>query len=517
MESSMKNVKILLLACLASCLVLTGNMALAETEETLSSTADIPMEPKAVTFTSEHEIRVDGKQIAYTATAGTMIMRDEEGKAIAEFGYTSYTRKDSDPARRPIMFAWNGGPGSASMWLHMGVLGPQITLVEDLQVNGKGPFKRSDNPYSIIDKVDLVMVDPVGTGYSRAVGEAKSEDFWGVDNDIKSVSDFIAQFVTINNRWPSPKYILGESYGGMRAGGVSLDLLNRYSIGLNGVILVSPYMDVAGGGGVGVANMAVGYTMALSTYAATAWFHDVLEDKPADFKAFLAEVDAFAIGDYLSTLVKGARASAPERRAVAEKLGAYTGTSADYWLAANLRVNEGQFAQELMREGGRLAGRIDSRFAAFTVNALAEDMPFDPYMSAVGPAFVSTFNDYYRGDLGVEMERKYVVSGQLWKDWDRSHMQPGSEYASPAADTGIDLAHAIIRNPGMQVLVQQGYFDLATPYRATEYFIDQMPLPESLRPNVSIEYYEAGHMMYVHPPSLLKFRKDLASFIDRSQ
>jgi len=244
----MKNGKIFLVACLASCLVLTGNSALGETEATPPSPADMLMEPEAVTFTSEHEIQVDGKRIAYTAKAGTLLMHDEAGKAIAEFGYTSYTRKDSDPARRPIMFAWNGGPGSASMWLHMGVLGPQITVVEDLKVNGKGPFKRSDNPHSIIDKVDLVMVDPVGTGYSRAVGEAEDEDFWGVDNDIKSVSDFIAQFITMNNRWASPKYILGESYGGMRAGGVSLDLLTRHNIALNGVVLVSPYMDVAGGG-----------------------------------------------------------------------------------------------------------------------------------------------------------------------------------------------------------------------------------------------------------------------------
>jgi carboxypeptidase C (cathepsin A) len=517
MEQSMKNLRIFLVVCLASCLSLTGNLALAETEETPPATADTPIEPEAVTFASEHEIQVAGQRIAYTATAGTMLMRDEEGKAIAEFGFTSYTRNGSDTASRPIMFAWNGGPGSASMWLHMGVLGPQITSVEDLQINGKGPFKRIDNQYSIIDKVDLVMVDPVGTGYSRAVGEAESKDFWGVDNDIKSVSDFIAQFVTVNNRWASPKYILGESYGGMRAGGVSLDLLTRHGMGLNGVILVSPYMDVAGGGGVGVANLVVGYTMTLSTYAATAWFHDALENKPSDFKAFLAEVDAFAIDEYMSALVKGARASDSERRAVAEKLGAYTGTSADYWLAANLRVTEGQFVQELMRKRGQLAGRVDSRFASFTTNALAEEMPFDPYMSAVGPAFVSTFNDYYRRDLGVEMDRKYVVSGRLYADWDRSHVQPGSDWTSPVADTGIDLAHAIIRNPNMKVLVQQGYFDLATPYRATEYFIDQMPLPESLRSNVSIEYYQAGHMMYVHPPSLVKFRKDLASFVDGSQ
>jgi len=215
-------------------------------------------------------------------------------------------------------------------------------------------------------------------------------------------------------------------------------------------------------------------------------------------------------------LVKGDRAPESERLKIAAQLGAYTGTSADYWLAANLRVREDQFVQELLRKRGQLAGRIDSRFAGYTTNALAESMPFDPYNSAVGPAFVATFNDYYGRDLGVEMDRNYVVSGGLYKDWDRSHTQPDSEWPSPVADTGIDLAHAIIRNPQMKVLVLQGYFDLATPYRATEYFIDQMPLPDSLRANVTLEYFEAGHMMYVHPPSLVKFREDLAGFVDDS-
>ena len=412
----------------------------------------------------------------------------------------------------------------------MGVLGPQITVVEDLAVNGRGPFRRKPNAFSILDRTDLVMVDPVGTGYSRPLGEAEGGDFWGVDNDIKSVSDFIARYITDNRRWASPKYILGESYGGMRAGGVSLDLLTRHSIGLNGVVLVSPYMDAAGGGGVGVANMAVGYTMALSTYAATAWFHDALADRPEDFQAFLAEVDEFAITDYLAVLVKGRRASDAERQAVAERLATYTGTSADFWIDARFRVKEGQFVQELLRDRGQLAGRIDSRFFGYTTNPLAESMPFDPYNSAVGPAFVATFNDYYLRDLGVTMDRSYVVSGGLWKSWDRSHKDPQNRYKSLAADTIRDafsdyyratifalIEELLALNPSMKVLVQQGYFDLATPYRATEYFIDQLPVPDSLRENVSIKYYEAGHMMYVHPPSLERFRSDLANFIDSSR
>ena len=485
-------------------------------DETMSAAPAKMIEPEPVSFVSKHEISIDGERVKYTATAGTLIMRGEEGEPIAEFGYTAYTRDGFDAATRPIMFAWNGGPGSASMWLHMGVLGPQRTVVEDLEINGKGPFRRVDNTYSILDIADLVMVDPVGTGYSRPLGEAEGADFWGVDNDIKSVSDFIARYLTDNGRWASPKFILGESYGGIRGGGVAYDLLARYSIGLNGVVLVSPYMDVAGGGGVGVANLVIGYTMTLSTYAATAWAHDALDEKPADFNAFLDEVDEFATSDYLTVLVKGARASHGERQAVAERLGAYTGTTADFWLDANLRVREDQFTAELLRDAGKVVGRIDSRFVSHTTNALAESMPFDPYMSSVGPGFVATFNDYYQRDLGVKMDRKYVVSGGLWTSWDRSHQHPGENWKSPVADTGIDLAQAIIRNPDMKVLVQQGYFDLATPYRASEYFIDQMPLPDELRGNVTIDYYQAGHMMYVHPPSLEKYRIDLVRFMQDS-
>ena len=483
-------------------------------EESDKKKEDKPV-PEASTFTSEGEVRIDGQRIKYRATAGTLLMKDDKDEPIALFGYTAYTQQGADPATRPVMFAWNGGPGSASFWLHMGILGPQRTVVEDLGITGVGPFKRVNNEYSILDKVDLVMMDPVGTGYSRAVGEAKGEDFWGVDNDIESVSNFIVQYLTENNRWASPKYILGESYGGMRAGGVSYKLLASHNVGLNGVVLVSPYMDAAGGGGVGVANMVVGYSMMLSGYAATAWYHDALANKPADLQTFLAEVDAFAIDDYLTVLVKGARASEAERQAVAEQLGAYTGTTADYWLDANLRVTESQFVQQLLRDRDQVAGRIDGRYKAYTTDALSERMPFDAYMASVGPAFVATFKDYYRRELGVKMDREYVTSGNLYRDWDRSHKDLVNGGRSPA-DTGIDLAHAMIRNPQMKVLVQQGYYDLATPYRATEYFVDQMPLPASLRKNVTIDYYEAGHMMYVHPPSLEKYRKDLASFIDDS-
>jgi carboxypeptidase C (cathepsin A) len=491
-------------------------LSTADQDDAEKPDADAKEVPEAQSFVSRHEIRIDGQRIKYTATAATLLMRDKEDEPIALIGYTAYVKEGGNQAERPLMFAWNGGPGSASLWLHMGVLGPQRAVIEDLVMQGKGPFRRVSNEFSILDRVDLVMVDPVGTGYSRAVGEAEGKDFWGVDNDIESVSQFIIRYLTDNGRWASPKYILGESYGGIRAGGVSYKLLSKYNVGLNGVVLVSPYMDVAGGGGVGIGQLSVGYAMTLSGYAATAWYHDALADKPADFKAFLAEVDQFAVDEYLPVLVKGRRASDTERMAVAKQLGAYTGTTADYWLAANFRVKESQFLQELVRKRGQVAGRIDSRIVGYTTNPLSESMPYDPFFSTVGPTFVAAFHDYYRNDLGVVMGREYVVSGGLYKDWDRSHQGPSSPYRSPAADTGIDLAYAMIQNPTMKVLVQQGYYDLATPYRATEHFIDQLNVPDTLRGNVSIEYYEAGHMMYVHPPSLAKYKQDLGAFIDAS-
>ncbi len=500
----------LFLALLAFCLP-----AFAGPETTPEPQAQHTEIPEPLSFTSEQELRIDGQRLRYRATVGSLIMRNEEDEPVAELAYTAYEKLGADPAKRPLMFAWNGGPGSASMWLHMGVLGPRMTDISDLEQNTLGPYRYVDNPHSILDKVDLVMVDPMGTGFSRPLGEAEAEDFHSVDADIESVSDFIKQYITETQRWASPKYILGESYGGMRAGGVSYDLLTRHNIGLNGVVLVSPYMDVAGGGGAGVANMAVGYSMQLSTYAATAWYHDMLEPLPADFKAFLAEVDEFAITDFLDVLVRGARASDAQRQAVAERLAQYTGTSADFWIAAGFRVTESQFAAELRRKTGQVVGRIDSRFIGFTTRALAERMPFDAYNSAVAPAFVASFNDYRQRELGAIVDRPYVVSSGAYRTWDRSHRDPRNG-KSAAGDTGIDLGFAMIRNPEMKVLVQQGYYDLATPYRATEYFVDQLPVPRELRSNISMQYYEAGHMMYVHPPSRRKFKQDLASFIDAS-
>ncbi len=494
-----------LLLSLAS--IAAGTSAAAEEEGDTAA----PL-PELIHVVSEGSVRIDGSTVDYTATAGTIEMKDDEGNAIAHFGYTAYERKGGDRRTRPILFAYNGGPGSASMWLHMGILGPQRTVVEDGKFTTKGPFRRVANEFSVLDKADLVMIDPVGTGLSRAVGEAKGEDFWGVDNDIKSVSNFIARYVSDNGRWQSPKYLLGESYGGIRSGGVAYTLLTSHSIALNGVILVSPYMDfIAGNAGI---KNDLPYINYFTTYAAAAWYHKVIDDRPDDLETFLAEADRFAREEYAPLLLKGHRATAAERNAVLEGMERFTGISAEYWDRADLRIDEARFAKELLRDERRTVGRIDARFVGDAIAYNKETFTYDPFFPAVGPAFLATFNDYYREVLGVKTDRRYVSSAGLYSNWDQRHAQPGARYKVPVANTAVDLAYAMTQNPHMRLLVQQGYYDLATPFGATQYFLDHIDLTPALRENITLEFYEAGHMMYLHPESLAKFRRDLAAFIE---
>jgi carboxypeptidase C (cathepsin A) len=468
--------------------------------------------PEAKQYVTEHEARVGGKKIAYTVTAGTMLMKNDKDEAQALIGYTAYVAKGTNKGQRPIMFAYNGGPGSASIWLHMGILGPQRAVVTDAGFGNNGPYRRVDNEYSIIDETDLVMIDPVGTGFAKAVGDAKGEDFWGVDQDIQSISEFIVQYLTENGRWASPKYILGESYGGMRSGGVAYYLLSNHFVALDGVVLVSPFMEfTAGFSGMGI---DLPHVMFLPTLAATARYHGALDPTPPDLEAFLDEVADFALNDYAPALLKGNKLGDSERRAVLAGLARYTGLSEDYWERANLRINESRFNKELMRTTGRTVGRVDSRFAGHMINRIGESAVYDPMLSAIGPGYLAAFMDYYQNDLKVDDIGNYTVFGNIFMKWDWSHRQPDLQgFKLPFPDTSVDLAFAMRQNPSMRVLVQQGYYDLATPHLATEYFIDHLDIPEELRNNIEYATYEAGHMMYIHEPSMVKFKDDLARFI----
>ncbi len=483
----------------------------ASAQEDVSAEETVKDEPIAEAVTTEHSVRIDGNTIRYSATAGLALIYNDDDEPIGQFGYTAYIKDDVDDAsRRPIMFAYNGGPGSASIWLHMGVLGPRRIPVVDTEVTGPAPFGAINNEFSILDVADLVMMDPIGTGYAKLVGEGTGEDFWGVDPDIDAASQFIARFITDNNRWNSPKFVLGESYGGIRTGGVAHKLLTEYGIGLNGVILVSPFMDAAAARDRFAIDLP--HALYLPTLAATAWYHNALDERPEDLAAFLTEVKEFALNEYSLALLKGTSLPAAERANVITKLSRFTGLSEQYWDYSNLRVSHFHFTQELLRDQDVTVGRVDSRFKGRSINRVGARMEYDPFNTGVGPAFTAGFMHYYTNDLGFRQDRKYSVSGGLYQDWDWLHTLPNGQ-KTLITNTAIDLATTMTLYPHMKVLIQQGYFDLATPFFVLEYVLSHMDLDAEQRARITVEMYEAGHMMYVHPPSLAKYKQDLAKFV----
>lgn len=505
-----KNIRLLCAGILAL-LAVTGS---ASSQETVSSEQADAKEEKFEPQSSvtRGSVRIDGARIGYTATAGWLIMNNDEGEPIARFGYTAYTRDGVDDlSRRPITFAFNGGPGSASVWLHMGIMGPRRVVVLDEGFAPPPPSEVVSNEYSPLDVTDIVMIDPVGTGFSKPLGEGKGEDFWGVDQDIRSVGAFIRKYVTENGRWGSPKYILGESYGGIRSAGLVQHLQSRYGMNFNGVVLVSPFLNM--GSGIDGARIDLPHVLYLPTFAATAWFHGAIPGMTLPLEAYLLEVERFAYDEYAPALLQGYTISESDKRAVAEKLAAYTGTDVDYWMKADLRVTHPQFLQELNRDDRLIAGRIDSRFIGPSVNPLGESMDYDPFFPAVGPAFTAAFMDYMYNVLEFGNGEEYQFSGGT-SNWDWKHAPPGNRgWATPWADLRPDLAMALTMNPGLHLLVLQGYYDLATPALATKHDIEHLDISPGTRERVQIEYFEAGHMMYLHAPSMEKFRDDLVTFI----
>ena len=480
------------------------------------SQADSNHVAKAEKYITKHSVKIDNKSVNYTATAGTLIIKNENGEPVAAIGYTAYTKdSEADMAARPITFSYNGGPGSSSMWLHMGVMGPKRVVVNDPYFNGPAPYKIEDNNFSILDVSDIVMIDPVGTGISRAVGKSKNIDFWGVDPDIKSVSQFIRGYVNENERWNSPKYLLGESYGTFRSAGVADYLQANFGISVNGVVLVSNVLDIR--------TLSfnpgddISYIVNFPSYAATAWYHNKLTNKPSNLDAYLKEVRTFSFGEYASALLKGDQLSSSERDMIMNKLVAYSGISKDYWDKANLRVNQPQFAQELLRHEHFAVGRLDSRYKGTIKNLLAESAANDPQSIAISPAYISAFLLYYTTELKVPKDKMYFTNaGGAWPDfkWNWKHARSQGlfgEASSPS--TAPDLLNAMINNPRMKIMVMNGIYDMATPFAASEYTFDHLGLDKSLKTNIIHKYYEAGHMMYTHNESAAKYKKDLVEFI----
>jgi carboxypeptidase C (cathepsin A) len=476
-----------------------------------AATTEAPAVPKPEQSVTEHTIKLGGAPLKYKATAGTLLIRNDDDEPIAAIGYTAYTKDGAEASQRPLTFAYNGGPGSSSIWLHMGALGPRRIVTTDAAPTPPPPYQVVDNQETVLDVTDLVMIDPVGTGLSRAVGKAKNKDFWGVDQDIDSIARFVVQYVNDNGRWNSPKYLLGESYGTMRSAGLVDALQSKWNMAFNGVVLVSVFIDAKAD--ITLAGNDLGFEMFVPSYAAIAWYHHLLKDAPP-LDAFLAQAREFAAGPYTAALAKGDALPDTERKSVIASMSRLTGLSPSYLDKANLRVSEGEFTAELLREHAETVGRLDARFTGVALDRLAQEASEDPQATAISGAFTAAFLGYLHEELKFGAGKTYKVEADLWRDWDWKHKPPGAHFPFPGApNTGTDLAHAIATNPALRVLVLNGYYDLATPFFGTEYTMEHLGLEKKLRANIEMKYFEAGHMMYLHPPSLAAFKAAVAGFI----
>ena len=412
---------------------------------------------------------------------------------------------------RPITFFYNGGPGSSTVWLHMGSLGPKHVVTSGDQHLPAAPYKLIDNAYSLLDTSDLVFIDMPGTGFGRLTGKDAGKAFWGVDEDANAFARFIARFITKYNRWNSPKYIFGESYGTTRSAVLANILESHTNIDLNGVILLSQIFNFTTDIDLPSFNPGVdlAYVMALPTYAATAWYHKKLPQQPAALEPFLKDVEAFTMGPYSHALALGTDLGAEEKQQVAEKLHEYTGLPVAYLLKANLRVNGGEFEKTLQDDQNLTTGRLDTRFSGPTMDPLSEGADYDPQSSAISSAYVSLFNDYVRRDLKYGEGQTYLPEALMGPaQWDI--MRHGAPMGLNVAN---DLADALKTNPRLKIMVNGGYYDLATPFFAAQYEDKHLPIPQSLAKNIEYDWYESGHMVYVNDASLKQLHDRVAAFI----
>ncbi len=455
---------------------------------------------------TEQVITLGGQRIEYTATAGTLPLKDAEGKMTAEIFYIAYTRKGvAEPSKRPLTFSFNGGPGSSSVWLHMGLLGPKRVKLRDDGFAVPPPYELLDNEFSLIDETDLVFIDPVGTGYSRAAKPEDAKNFHGLREDARSVGEFIRLYVTRNSRWLSPKFLIGESYGTTRAAALSGELLQAHRMNLNGIMLVSTVLNFQ------TIRDAEGndlpFVLYLPSYAATAWYHKKLgpdlQQKP--LAEVLAQAEAFASGEYNRALLLGAGMTPDQRASAVQQMARFTGLSEKFVDGADLRVPLQRFNAELLRDQRLVTGRFDSRYTSPVRDPLSEAAERDPSADAVFSVFASTFNDYVRTTLKFEEDRSYTILGGVGR-WNWSA-------ENGYADVSETLADTMTANPFLKVHVSNGYFDMATPYFATRYTINHLRLPPALLKNIVQDDYTAGHMMYLNLPDLKKQKADLAKFL----
>ncbi len=467
---------------------------------------DKPEDKSEKKTSTDHSLMINGQKVDFTATAGMLSLKDGEGKVTADIFYIAYTKKGvADPASRPLTFSFNGGPGSSSVWMHLGLLGPKRVKLRDDGFAVPPPYQLVENEFSLLDETDLVFIDPVGTGYSRASKPDEAKNFYGVNEDARSIAEFIRLYITKNTRWPSPKFLIGESYGTTRAAALSGELLRSHRMNLNGIMLVSTVLNFQTIWGAEGNDLP--FVLFLPSFTATAWYHQKL---PADLqKKPLAEVlkesEKFTSGDYNQALLLGAALPAPQRAAVVKQMARLTGLSEAFVAASDLRVPLSRFNAELLRDQRLVTGRFDSRYTSYMRDRLGNEAERDPSADAVFSAFASTFNHYVRHDLKFEDDRPYNILGGVGKwNWDAENQ---------FANVSEILAESMTANPFLKVHVSNGFYDMATPYYAARYTFSHLNIHPELMKNITQDDYTAGHMMYLNLPDLKKQKEDLAKFI----
>ena len=487
-------------------------------------------ELKAEEVKTKGAVAVGGKQIAYTAIAGSLLIKpheeeDEaqpappEGKGekpitpTAQMTFVAYVAGEGKDTNRPLVFLYNGGPGSATIWLHMGAFGPKRVATVDAE-RTVAPYKFTDNPYSLLDVADLVFIDAPGTGFGKIIGKDKEKTFWGVDADAEAFAEFIPQFLTKYGRWESPKYLFGESYGTTRSAVLAAMLEADKGVTLDGVILLSQILmfDIDADGAEYNPGVDLAYQLTLPTYAATAWYHKKLPDAPPQLETFLAEVEQFAMTDYALALGAGNSLDPAKRKAIAEKLHRYTGLPVEYIEKANLRVTGPEFSKTLRDDNATTVGRLDTRYAGPTFDRLSKNADYDPQSAAISGPYIAAYNEYARKTLKFGDERKYKQFVDVFKFWNWDHKFNG--FALPhTTNVMSDLAAAMVFNPNLRVQLEAGYYDLATPFYQGVYELNHLVIPQKLQSNISMKFYPAGHMIYQNEQALKQLHDNVAAFI----
>ncbi len=466
-------------------------------------------------MSTHHTLRVGRRRLRYTATTGRVVLREEEHKdgtfgghrARAELSMTSYVLDGADPRTRPVTFAFNGGPGSSSVWLHLGLLGPRRVVMGDAGALLPPPYDLADNPESLLAVSDLVFIDPMSTGWSRAVEGGTPGDYHGYEKDIESVGELIRLWTSRHGRWMSPKLLAGESYGTLRAAALAEHLQERYGLYLNGLVLISSVLDLSSVDFEKQRNDRA-HALYLPTYAAIA--HEHGRHGRRGLRSVLDEAEAYAARDYPWVLSQGSRLGADERRAAVETLARLTGLTEDYVDRADLRIEHMRFFTELLRDERLTVGRLDGRFTGPAASAIAEEMDADPAMDAISGPYAAAWNHYVRAELGYSSDLHYEQISRLVHPWSFK------EFEGRPIDVSASLERALRQNPHLRVHVAFGYHDGATPHFAAEDVLAHLRLPDSLRANIESAYYPAGHMMYVHEPTRVRQSADLSDFVVRT-